>query len=463
MRQTADAVGADATILSTMRRRQAGPERITACVAEAWVHGVDVDWAAALPGGQRQRIELPVAASVRQVPKGRPRASVCLPPRPAGAAPWWRDRAWPCRCRPRLGDARRGAVDRARSRSSGFDSAGAVELRDRLGEQLARAAADGGVSTTRRGGAGRAGAGRRARGTPAGARRRARVVAAAASTSRSRSSGWAAASPAASRSPERAVGAGRRGRATRSARSPTTAAGTSSACIDPDPEQSAAPATRATGGFLARRGRVRRRRSSGSRRARRWRWTRSSGCCCETAWEALEDAGIDPTSLRGSDTGVFAGVSGTTTAPRLQRAPASSRATALTGTPASVAVRAASPTRFGFEGPAVTVDTACSSSLVALHLACQALRQGECALALAGGVTVLADAGRVRRVQPPARAGAGRALQGVRRAAPTAPASSEGAGAAGARAAVGRARAGPRGAGGGARQRGQPGRRVATG
>ncbi|MFF1918882.1 beta-ketoacyl synthase N-terminal-like domain-containing protein, partial [Streptomyces sp. NPDC058239] len=112
----------------------------------------------------------------------------------------------------------------------------------------------------------------------------------------------------------------------------------------------------------------------------------------ETAWQTLEHARIDPTSLRSTPTGVFTGIMYNDYASRFTTAPDEVAGHLGNGSAPSIASGRISYT-FGLEGPAVTIDTACSSSLVAVHLAANALRNGECTLALAGGVTIMSTPG----------------------------------------------------------------------
>ena len=136
----------------------------------------------------------------------------------------------------------------------------------------------------------------------------------------------------------------------------------------------------------------------------------------ETAWEALEHAGLSADRLAGSTTGVFVGLCGGDYGQlMMERGERAIDAYLASGTAHSIAAGRVSYA-LGLHGPSISIDTACSSSLVALHYACQSLRLGECSAALAGGVNLMLAPEVTIALSQGAHDGAGRALQDVRRA-----------------------------------------------
>ena len=349
--------------------------------------------------------------------------------------PGWRRRDWPAGPR-RPGEALlrlvRGQVAAVLGHSGGdavepdrafndlgFDSLTAVELRNRLNAATGLRLPATLVSTTRPRRAGRASARRTGR-----RRRRRRPAAPAGSaaaigTSRSRSSAMACRLPGRVCARRRTCGGWSPTARDAIVGFPADRGWDLAGSTTRTPSTRARPTRGAAGSSTTRPSSTP--SSSGSRRARRSRWIRSSGCC----WRRRGRRSRRPASTRrrcaAAGPACSSGVDVPATTPPCWHAARELEGYRLTGNAASV-VSGRVAYAFGLEGPAVTVDTACSSSLVALHLAAQALRSGECSLALAGGVTVMATPGDVRRVRAAARAVPGRPVQGVRARARTAPA-----------------------------------------
>ncbi|MBZ6477419.1 type I polyketide synthase, partial [Streptomyces griseocarneus] len=393
MQETATAAGHTAVAVGSLRRDQGDERRLRTALAEAYVQGVDVDWATAFPGPAPRRVPLPTyafrrpsdptdddttfAARLRALPEdGRERAAADLVRSTTAALL-------------NLADPAGVGADRA-FRDLGLDSVTAIELRNRLNEATGLALPHTVVFDH-----------------PTAGSLAARIVAEALGTQLTDGTpdtdGTTAVAwdepiaivsmscrlPGGIRTPEDLWRLLRAGGDAVSA-IPGDRGWDTEGLYDPEPGRPGRYYQREAGllpdaadfdpeffGISPREALA---------------MDPQQRLLLETAWEAFERAGIDPTTLRGSRTGAFVGAMTMDYGPRLYEAAEEVSGYLLTGNTASVASGRISYT-FGLEGPAVTVDTACSSSLVALHLAVQALRQGECSLALAGGATVLPSAG----------------------------------------------------------------------